>query len=458
MNNKLKLILGPLLAFIIGYILYASGQTILLSKAAGVLILMAYWWITEAINIYITSLLPVILFPLLGVLGIESVAPQYMKDVIFLYIGGFVLTFAIERWDLHKRISLKILLNAGTSPTKLLFGFSIATYFISMWLNNTSTTLMMLPVALAIINQLHGGDAEKRSGMATAILLAISFASSIGGTASLVGTLPNMVMKKFYDENFPAETALNFSNWMMVALPMSLVLLVCMFYVLKILFLKNSDHIVPDINYCKDEYRKLGKTTFEERVIMIVFSIAIILWFTLDDKEFGNTTIRGWRSILIDNNIIPNDKFVNESYVAIFMAAILLFFPSKNKKGTAIVTWEEMKRIPIGIIFLFGGGFALSEGVKVSGLNDWIGNSLVSVQYLPLWLMIFILCLITTLFSEFASNTATVILFMTIMTPVIQQAGLPPLLILFPVTIAASYSFMLPAGTPPNTIVFGTER
>lgn len=164
---------------------------------------MAYWWITESVNIFVTSLLPVILFPLLGIMGIEQVAPQYMKDVMFLYIGGFVLTYAIERWDLHKRISLNILLKAGTSPTRILFGFSIATYFISMWLNNTSTTLMMLPVALAIVHQLHGGNLDKRSGLSTALLLAIAFASSIGGTASLVGTLPNMVMKKFYDENFP---------------------------------------------------------------------------------------------------------------------------------------------------------------------------------------------------------------------------------------------------------------
>ncbi|MBC8173552.1 MAG: anion permease, partial [Chitinophagales bacterium] len=172
MNRNLKLLIGPFLAFTVGYLLFRSGEALILCKTAGLLILMAYWWVTETVNIYITSLLPVILFPLLGVMGIESVAPQYMKDVMFLYIGGFVLTFAIERWDLHKRISLKIILKAGTSPSKLLFGFSFATYFISMWLNNTSTTLLMLPVALAIVSQLHGGDAEKRSGMATAILLA----------------------------------------------------------------------------------------------------------------------------------------------------------------------------------------------------------------------------------------------------------------------------------------------
>lgn len=458
MNKQLKFLLGPLIAVLIAYFFFRSGESLLLSKTAGVLVLMAYWWITESVNIFVTSLLPVILFPLLGIMGIEQVAPQYMKDVMFLYIGGFVLTYAIERWDLHKRISLNILLKAGTSPTRILFGFSIATYFISMWLNNTSTTLMMLPVALAIVHQLHGGNLDKRSGLSTALLLAIAFASSIGGTASLVGTLPNMVMKKFYDENFPDAQPLDFANWMFVALPISFILLMCMFYILKKIFLKNSDHIVPDMNYCRTEVMKLGRMGYEEKVITIVFSTAVVLWLTLDDKQFGGFTFSGWKTYLLKWNVIPDGKFINESYVAVFMAAILLFYPSKNKKGTNLVTWKEMKHLPIGILFLFGGGFALSEGVKISGLNNWLGEHLLFIANYPLWAMILVICLLTTLFSEFASNTATVILFLTIMTPVIQQSSLPPLLITFPLALAASFSFMLPAGTPPNTIVFGSEK
>ncbi len=459
MRPGIKIIIGPLLALLTGYLLWAGGNEPVMCKAAMVMVLMAYWWITESVNIFITSLLPVILFPLLGVLGIENVAPQYMKDVMFLYIGGFILTFAIERWDLHKRISLGILLKAGTSPSRLLFGFSIATYFISMWLNNTSTTLMMLPIAMAIISQLHGTDNKaKFTGLGTAILLAISFASSIGGTATLVGTLPNMVMKKFYDEKFPDATSLDFSNWIALALPMSAILLICMFFLLKRMFLRSNDHVVPDIDYCRQEFKKLGRFTFEEKVITVVFFIAVVLWLTLDDKQIGNMTLYGWRSWLVAQHIIPDEKFVNESYVAILVAGSLLFIPSKNIRGTSIVTWEEMKRMPIGILFLFGGGFALSEGVKASGLNTWIGDNLMGLQHLPEPLMILFLCLITTLFSEFASNTATVILFLTIMTPFIEQSGIPPLLVMFPITIAASFSFMLPAGTPPNTIIYGTER
>lgn len=458
MKQRLKILAGPLIACIVSYLLFISGEELILCKTAGVLILMAYWWMSEAVNIYITSLLPVLLFPPLGILGIESVAPQYMQHVMFLYIGGFVLTFAIERWDLHKRISLRILLKAGNSPARILFGFSLATYLISMWLNNTSTTLMMLPVALAVVNQLYKNDENKKSGLGTALLLAIAFSSSIGGTASLVGTLPNMVMKNFYDENFPNEVSLNFANWLFVALPISFVLLLCMFFIFKKMFLTQHDHAAPDMNFCKTEYAKLGNMTYEEKVITFVFSFAVLLWLGLDDKTIGTVTIPGWKSLLINLHLIPDSKFVNESYVAMLMAGILIFYPSKNKKGSTIVTWNEIKHLPIGILFLFGGGFALSEGVKVSGLNIWIGEHLLFIQNFPLWLMIFIICCVTTLFSEFASNTATVILFMTIMTPVVQQLGLPPLLILFPVAMAASYSFMLPAGTPPNTIVFGTER
>lgn len=457
MRNTLKILLGPLLALITGYLFFLGGNDLVMCKTAGVLILMAYWWMTESVNIFVTSLLPVVLFPIMGIMGIDAVAPQYMKDVIFLYIGGFILTFAIERWNLHKRFSLNILIRFGSSSERLLLGFMLASYFISMWLNNTSTTLMMLPVALAVIKQLHGGDQSKRTGLATAILIAISYASTIGGTATLVGTLPNMVMKKFYDENFSGESTLDFSNWFLFAFPMSIALLIACFYVLKLLLLKNSDHIKPDISFCRNEISKLGKMTFEEKAITVIFSFAIILWFTLDDKDIWGLHLTGWKSILAAYKIIPDEKFVNESFVAILMGMILFFFPSKNKKGQYLVSWEDVKRLPVGILFLFGGGFALAKGVEVSGLSNWIAQNCMGLQSLPVWLMILSLCVITTIFSEFASNTATVSLFMAILLPVIPAIGVAPLLVMMPVTIAASYSFMLPVGTPPNTIVFGTE-
>lgn len=457
MRNTIKILLGPLLAVFTGLLFFWSGNDLVVCKTAAVLILMAYWWMTEAVNIYVTSLLPVVLFPILGIMGIDTVAPQYMKDVIFLYIGGFILTFAIERWDLHKRFSLNILIRFGSSPDRLLLGFMLATYFISMWLNNTSTTLMMLPVALAVIKQLHGGDNTKRTGMAAAILLAISYASTIGGTATLVGTLPNMVMKKFYDEHFQGGATLDFSNWFLFAFPMSIVLLIACYFVLKFLLLKNSDHIQPDISYCKNEAAKLGKMSFEEKAIAIIFGCAIILWFTLDDKDIWGIHLTGWKSVLLKFKIIPDEKFVNESFVAILMGMVLFFFPSKNKKGEYLVSWEDVKRLPVGILFLFGGGFALAKGVEVSGLSNWIAQNCMGLQALPIWLMILFLCIITTIFSEFASNTATVSLFMAILLPVIPAIGVAPLLVMMPVTIAASYSFMLPVGTPPNTIVFGTE-
>lgn len=452
MKNPLFILLGPLFGIAAGLLLYYSGNNPLMCKAAGVFVLMAFWWLTESVNIFVTSLMPIILFPILGVMDIKDVAPQYMKDVIFLYIGGFVLTFGIERWNLHKRISLNILLKFGGSPQRLLFGFSLATYFISMWLNNTSTTLMMLPIALAVVGQLHGGDDKKRTGLATALLLAISFASSIGGTATLVGTLPNMIMKNFYEDNFTGGNQLTFLNWFLIAFPMSLTMLFVMFFLFRYLFLRNSDHIKPDLDFCREEKNKLGKLIFEEKIIGLVFLMAIILWFTMDGKEFGSFRLKGWTEFL------PKGEYITESYVAILMAGILLFFPSKNIKGSTIVTWEEVKKIPIGIIFLFGGGFALAKGVEVSGLDKWIAGNLTGLQNLPMWLLIFILCLITTVFSEFASNTATVSVFMAIMIPVVVALDLPPLMILFPITIAASYSFMLPVGTPPNTIVFGTEK
>lgn len=449
---SLKFLFGPILSIITGYAFYLNGHDVILCRTAAVLVLMAYWWMTESVNIYITSLLPVILFPILGIMRMADVAPLYMKDVIFLYIGGFILTFAIERWNLHNRISLNILLRFGASPGRLLFGFIIASYILSMWLNNTSTTLMMLPICFAVITQLHGGDTKKKSGIAAAILIGVAFASSIGGSATLIGTLPNMVMKEFYDANFQGQGSLDFSRWIVFALPMSACFVVVCYWVLRLLLVKKGELPPVEMHYVRQSFDKLGKWRYEEKMIMGIFLLAVVMWFTLDTKDFGTFQLYGWSELL------PDPDFVTESYVSVFMAGLLFFIPSKAIKGENLVTWEEVKKIPLGIIFLFGGGFALAEGVKVSGLSEWIAMNLVGLQTLPLWLMIFILCLITTLFSEFASNTATVILFMTILVPVISKMDVPPLLVMMPVTIAASYSFMLPVGTPPNTIVFGTEK
>jgi sodium-dependent dicarboxylate transporter 2/3/5 len=443
---------GWLLAVAATFLMYRGTGNFSMSATLGILVLMAFWWMTEAVNIYITSLLPVVLFPLLDIMPMKAVAPLYMKDVIFLYIGGFVLTYAIERWNLHRRISLGILLRFGSSHYRLLFGFMLAAYLLSMWLNNTSTTLMMLPIALAVIHQLHHGDTHHKSNMAAAILIGISFASSIGGTATLVGTLPNMVLKDFYDSNFTGAYELTFSNWFMIGFPLSLVFFIISYFVIRRVLVKQVDVGPVDMAYCKKEYGYLGRMSYEEKVISAIFGLAIIMWFTLEPKDMGAFILPGWSSLL------PDPAAVTESYVAIFMAFLLFFWPSKGRKGEAIVTWEEVKRIPLGIIFLFGGGFALAQGMDDSGLSDWVAAQLILLQQLPVWLIILLLCLITTLFSEFASNTATVILFLTILIPVVAVLPVPPMVILFPVTIAASYSFMLPVGTPPNTIVFGTEK
>jgi sodium-dependent dicarboxylate transporter 2/3/5 len=266
-----------------------------------------------------------------------------------------------------------------------------------------------------------------------------------------------MVMKKFYDEHFPTDTPLNFANWFTFAFPMSLCFLAITYLVFKFLLLRNSDHKAPDLAYCKTEYQTLGKMSFEEKSIAWIFLSAVVLWFTLDNKSIWGIDMVGWKTYLVHWHIIPDDKYVNESFVAILMGMILFFFPSKNKKGENLVTWEDVKRLPLGILFLFGGGFALAKGVEVSGLDDWIAGNCAGLKVLPPALMILCLCIITTIFSEFASNTATVSLFMAIMLPIIPQLGIPPLLAMMPITIAASYSFMLPVGTPPNTIVFGTE-
>ena len=450
-SNLLNRLLGPALGGITFFLLQHLGNDPAL--VGGLAVCMAYWWITEAISIYFTALIPITFFPMLGIMPIKQVAVEYMPQIIFLFVGGFILAFALEKWNLHKRIALKIILLVGTTPDRILLGFMLASYLLSMWILNTATVMMLLPALLAVIGQMEsvsGGSLASRK--ATPYLLGLAYASSIGGTATLIGTAPNLVLLEFYGKNFPDGPPITFANWMLFGVPLSLVLFAATYFILRFIYFRKDRSSAIDLDYCKQEYRRLGPLNYEEKVLAVLYSITVLMWFFAKDLNLGGITISGW------TNLLPEPKYVTESSIAMFSAFLLFLIPSGKGWSKALIDWEEAKRIPYGVILLFGGGFALSKGMQVTGLGAWIGESFQQMGNLPIWLVVAALAVFMTFFTELTSNTASTTLMLTILIPIVSKLGWPALTILLPVTVSASFAFMLPVATPPNTIVFGSER
>jgi|ERR1019366_3624242 sodium-dependent dicarboxylate transporter 2/3/5 len=453
-SKNIKILLGPLLAVIIylGFDLVLANP--LVTKMAAVAIWMAVWWLTEAVHLAVTALLPIILLPILGIADSKSVAFQYMDPIIFLFIGGFIIAFAIERWHLHQRIALKILMIVGTSPSRILFGVMLTSYLISMWISNTATVMMLISAVLAVIVQIenHFSQEHHSHKMATALLIGLAYSATIGGMATLVGTPTNMIFLREYTEHFPANKDMNFLSWFIIGFPLSLSLLLMAFFVLKKMFIKKDSKLNIDSSYFSDAYQRLGKMSFEEKVVSFIFGLTALLWFTRADIDFGKFSIKGW------SNLFPNKDFLNDSTVAILMAVLLFLIPSKTEKGRAIIIWDEVKKLPFDIILLFGGGFALAKGFEISGLSKWLASQLNFTADTNIYVVIFGLCLLVTIISEFASNVACIQLMLPILIAIQSTLNIHPLMLMIPATLAASLGFMLPVATAPNTIVFGSNR
>lgn len=448
-HNPLKILAGPAIGALLYSLMLQNTGNDLMAKTTFVVALMGTWWILEAFSIYFTALIPLSLFPILGVMDMREIAPAYANDIIFLFTGGFLIAFAIEKWNLHKRIALRIMLAIGSEPEKIMLGMMLSSYILSMWISNVATTMMLLPAALSIVKQFECEDKKSFLRFSTALLLSIAYASSIGGTATLVGTAPNIIFMGFFNENFPELPAMSFAKWIMFGLPVSAIFLVIAYFLFKKLFLKNLKLANVSLNYCQQEYEKLGKMSREEITVSVVFFITILLWLFRENIVFGTFEIKGW------SNLFPESKFITDSTVAMLMASLLFLIPSGKKEN--ILTWEEGKKIPMGILFLFGGGFALAKGISASGLSDWLGENLKGLEGIHPVIMVIILCTFMTFFTEISSNTAATYLVLPILMALAKSTDISPLVIMVPVVFSASYAFMLPVATPPNTIVFGTE-
>jgi len=422
---------------------------------AGVAVLMAIWWMTEIIPLAVTALIPVALFPVLGIMNGKTVAATYFNHLIFLFIGGFLIALAMEKWHLHRRIALRLLLWIGLSPARILLGFMITTAFLSMWISNTATTMMMVPILLSIIAKMEEVDASKSTkNMEKGLLLGIAYAASIGGIATLIGTPPNLSFVRIYKIYFPQAPDISFAQWMLFALPLSFILLSLTYVYLYSLFFKgktNSFGIGKTV--IEQEYKALGKISYEERWVLFLFISLAFLWLFRRPIDLGPLHIPGW------SEMFKNPKWITDGNVAIMIGILLFLIPAKNKeKSYFLMDWHTAERIPWGIILLFGGGFALASGFKESGLSAFIGNELTGLQNIhPILLLLLIIVTITFL-TELTSNTATIETFLPILAAMAVAVKVNPLFLMVPATIAASFAFMLPVATPPNAIVFGSKK
>ncbi|RMH84190.1 MAG: SLC13/DASS family transporter [Calditrichaeota bacterium] len=452
-RRNIFLVIAPLLSTLMILFVDLQPGRPEITRTAAIALLMAIWWMTEALPLAVTSLLPMVLFPALGIMSGKEVAPIYFNHIIFLFIGGFIVALAMERWNLHKRIALRILLTVGLQPGRILLGFILSTAFLSMWISNTATTMMMVPIALAIVYHLEESLPRRQvSSFATGIFLAIAYSASIGGVATLVGTPPNLAFVRIFSIQFPQAPEITFATWILFGLPVSILFLV----ILWILLARQYTHPIGDLTLedevIRRQYRELGKMAFEEKIVLVDFVALVLLWLFRQDVHLGTVTVPGW------SNLFAHPEYLNDGVVAIALALVLFLVPSRRSPTGRLMDWKTAVQLPWGIVLLFGGGFAVASGFKESGLSGWIGQQFTVLGGLHPLLIIAVVCLIITFLTELTSNTATAQILLPILAELAVATRLNPLLLMVPGTIACSFAFMLPVATPPNAIVFGTER
>jgi len=451
--QQLMLVIAPFISLLI--ILFADfdpgNKNVTYTFA--VAFLMAAWWITEAIPLAVTALIPVVLFPLLGVVDGKTISALYFNHVIFLFIGGFLMAFAMERWNLHRRIALRILILFGVSPGRILMGFMLATAFLSMWMSNTATAMMMVPIAFSIILKLEESlGVEKIKKYAIGLLLAIAYSASIGGIATLVGTPPNLSFVRISSIIFPTMPEISFADWFIFALPITILLFFSAWLILYLMYKPKGKWEGVTINDFKAEYKNLGKAKPEEKIVFVLFVLLVLMWIFRSEIVIQSLVIPGWEKLF------NHPGFINDGTVAIFFGVLLFMIPSKTQKGERLMNWETAGKIPWGIVLLFGGGFALAQGFVDSGLSVWFGEKLAGLANVDPIVLTLANTSLISLLTELTSNVATTEMILPILAGLAITIKINPLLLMIPATLAASLAFMLPVATPPNAIIFGTNR
>lgn len=449
--KKIGFLLGLFFFFGILFFVEINGYPPSVKNMIAVIVLMLVWWISEALPLSITALLPLVLFPLLKIESTKKISGAYINSTIFLLLGGFMIAIAVQRWNLHKRIALQILKTIGSKSERIVLGFMISCWFLSMWISNTATAVMMIPIGLSIILKIEEEfGASKTKKIATCIMIAIAYACSIGGITTLVGTPPNLVFARDFEIAFPKAESISFGQWFSMALPISLTLLIATWLVLTKIFFRSDIKINPEI--VQKKYRELGKMSFEEKIVLAVFVTTALLWIFRKNLNFGFITIPGWE------NLFGNSKMINDSTVAIFMSILLFILPTKSKEQTTILTADVVKKIPWDVILLFGGGFALAKGFRLSKLSDFVASQFMGLEQYSIVLIILFIVIIFVFVTEVTSNTVSAEITLPILASVAVAVNINPLLMMIPATLSVSCAFMMPTATAPNAIVFGSGR
>jgi sodium-dependent dicarboxylate transporter 2/3/5 len=432
----------------------APGKPIV-TRMAAVAALMSVWWITDAIPLFATALLPMVLYPLLGIMTGKAAAPIYMNSTIFLFLGGFMIALTMEKWQLHRRIALFIVRLMGGGPSRIVFGFMLAAAFLSMWISNTATAIMMVPIGMAIVYQMEEkfGEPETHT-FSVGLMLGIAYACSLGGIATLVGTPPNLSFARIFAISFPQAPPVTFGLWFLLGVPISAIMLVVVWFLLTKVFFRVPANIITDRSLVDQEYEALGPSSFEEKIVLIVFFSTALLWVFRVKLNLGFLSIPGWSQLL------PTAKLLDDGTVAMFMASIMFLIPTRTQgvDSATIMGPDVIRNLPWDIVLLFGGGFALAQGFQTTGLSTLIGNQFAGLAGMPPIIMIVLICLTLTFLTELTSNTATTEMILPILASVSYAMTVNPLLFMIPATVSASCAFMMPVATPPNAIVFGSRR
>ncbi|OQD41841.1 anion transporter [Croceivirga radicis] len=439
LSKRLGLIIAPLLFLAVLLLPFdmvnPKGDAVI-----AVALWMLVWWITEATSISVTALLPLLLFPLLDILPIAEVGANYGSPIVFLFFGGFVMALALEKVNLHRRIALNIIRITGTTPNKVVLGFMIATATLSMWISNTASTVVMLPIALSVINLLiHDDDGftKKDKHFALSVMLGIAFSANAGGIATVIGTPPNSVMIGLLENEYNIQ--ISFLKWMVMGLPFSIIMIGITYVVLvKLMFPTKGLSFNASSSVIQNELNKLGPMSGKEKQVLIIFGVTVFLWI--------------FRTLI--NSIFPS-LGLSDTMISIFAALALFAIPYNTKKADFIIKWQDTSKLAWGILILFGGGLALAKGMSVSGIVDLVANY-IATSDISIILMASFLILLMLFMTEVMSNVALVAVLAPVVAGIAIGLEIPILHLLIPVTIASSCAFMLPMATPPNAIVFAS--
>lgn len=429
--------LGPALFILINFVVHPPTLN---DAAVSVLAITAWisvWWITEAVPLAITSLLPIVLFPLMGITTIKATTSSYGDPLIFLFMGGFMLAIAIEKTGLHLRMALWIIRKMGARLNMIVLGFMVATAFLSMWISNTASAIMMLPIGLSVMAVMPEDDEKITAPFGKGLMLAIAYGASIGGVGTLIGTPPNLIFAGILQEIYGLQ--ISFIKWMYLGIPLVVVMLTfTWWYITRISFPLGNAMLPGGRETIREQYKLLGKMTSAQKRVATIFSLMAIAWMT--------------RSFLLANWF----PVLDDTIIAVLGGIVLFILPTGAKSERPILSWDDARKIPWGILLLFGGGLAIAGAFETSGLAAWIGNKMSSLEVIGPFLLIMVILITVNILTEFTSNTACAAMILPVLGPVALTAGLHPLTLMAGAAMISSYGFMMPAGTPPNAIAFGS--